>query len=226
MNKNRIFSNKTVVLFDVDKTLFDDQTQKLFIKFLYKKGKISLYKYTKLLFTFLLYKLHLLPFVNNIREKAFEITKGWNVKEIEELSREFFNKILISHFINRSKEEILKHKKRGNIVILFSTSWNIIIKPVKEYLNTDYQISTEIESKQNIFTGKIKSRAVYGIDKVKIINKFLKNNNLDKNKIIAYADHISDFNLLKFVDIPVAVNPDYKLRKIAKKNNWLIYNWK
>lgn len=112
MNKNRIFPKKLVVLFDVDKTLFDEQTQKLFIKFLYKKGKISPFKLIKLLLTFFLYKLHLLPFVGNIREKAFEITKGWNIQEIENLSKEFFNKILLDHLINKSKEEIIKHKKR------------------------------------------------------------------------------------------------------------------
>lgn len=39
---------------------------------------------------------------------------------------------------------------------------------------------------------------------------------------VFYADHISDLELLEFVDVPICVNPDARLRRIAKARDWKI----
>ena len=41
-------------------------------------------------------------------------------------------------------------------------------------------------------------------------------------RIFAYSDSIHDLPLLEFSDMPSAVSPDNKLRKIAEERNWLV----
>ena len=53
----------------------------------------------------------------------------------------------------------------------------------------------------------------------------MKNKNLEwksfKNSYF-YSDSINDLPLLELVNKPIAVNPDQKLKSIAKKRNWHI----
>ena len=41
-------------------------------------------------------------------------------------------------------------------------------------------------------------------------------------KIFAYSDSIHDLPLLELSDIPSAISPDKKLRKVAEERKWIV----
>ena len=58
-------------------------------------------------------------------------------------------------------------------------------------------------------------------------NQWMKNKNLEWKsfkKSYFYSDSINDLPLLELVNKPIAVNPDRKLKSMAKKRNWHILN--
>ena len=214
-----------VVFFDVDRTIVDDQTQKLFIKYLNSKHYISKWIVTKLSLYFLLYKFHLLPNVDDVRKKAYKVISGWRVEDLKRISNEFFNEVIIKHIHKEAFEKIIEHKKTGDIIVLFSASWDFLIEPLRNYLDVPYIIATRIKSEEGKFSGELLSGAVYGKNKTILAQRFLEKCNVNRMNSIAYGDHHSDLPLLEYVNYPIVVNPDIRLKKIAQKRSWVIYDW-
>ncbi|MGH7338800.1 MAG: HAD family hydrolase, partial [Myxococcota bacterium] len=48
----------------------------------------------------------------------------------------------------------------------------------------------------------------------------------DLTKSYAYADSLSDLPMLESVGHPVAVNPDPRLRRIARERRWAVERWR
>jgi phosphoserine phosphatase len=40
-----------------------------------------------------------------------------------------------------------------------------------------------------------------------------------------YSDHVSDQPVFEWADVPVAVNPHGKLRRLAEERGWAIEDW-
>ncbi len=215
-------NHKFTVFFDVDNTLIKGQSQFEFIKYIKKKKYISLIKYFGLVVLFLLYKIHILPNVDYFRKVGLKVIKNWRVYKTKEVINNFFNEVLKDRIYKQAEELINEHKAKKHIVILFSTAWEEILLPLKEYLNVDYLISTKVIKNHDYFTGEVKGDAVYGHQKVIRAQQFLESRHLDRRNTFAYADHYSDSALLEFVNYPVVVNPDEKMEKLAIKMNWQI----
>lgn len=223
---NEMHSEKKVVFFDVDRTIVDDQTQKMFVNYLDSKHYIAKWLVIKLLFLFILYKFHLLPKVDNVRKNTYKIINGWNVEDLKKISNEFFNEVIVKHIYKEAFDKIVEHKNSGDIVILFSASWDFLIEPLRSYLDVPYIIATRLKSKDGKFNGELLSGAVYGKNKTILAQRFLEKCNINRLHSIAYGDHYSDLPLLEFVNHPVVVNPDARLKRIAQKRSWLINEWR
>ena len=79
---------------------------------------------------------------------------------------------------------------------------------------------TDPEYKDSVFTGKVEGTPNFSEEKVKRIKIWMKSDHFER--IFAYSDSIHDLPLLEFSDIPSAISPDKKLRKIAEERNWLV----
>ena len=64
-----------------------------------------------------------------------------------------------------------------------------------DYLHVDSYLTTTLETKEGYYTGVIRSM-VYGNYKTEVVNKFIKENDLNLETAWAYGDHISDQPLL------------------------------
>ena len=64
-------SDKVLVVFDVDGTLINEQTQKIFLNILRQERIATLSDFMILSFWFIAYKLHIIKDTNYIRNKAY-----------------------------------------------------------------------------------------------------------------------------------------------------------
>ena len=79
---------------------------------------------------------------------------------------------------------------------------------------------TDPEYKNNVFTGKVEGSPNFSEEKVRRIKIWMKSYHFEK--IFAYSDSIHDLPLLEFSNIPPAISPDKKLRKIAEERKWMV----
>ncbi len=213
---------KSVVFFDIDGVLMKAQTQELFVKFLFFKKKMSTWKVSVIILWFLAYKMGIVKDVVRIREFAFKVFEGWDAATMNQLMDQFYEKYL-SLNLNPSLIERLKmHQLRGDVVIILSATIKEIAEYLARNLNVNAVIATELEILDGKYTGKIKGDIPYGEIKSKFIEEFILKNNFSLNETYAYADHITDLPMLKLVRRPVVINPESKLRVIAKDLGWEI----
>ncbi len=211
---------KGVAVFDLDGTIINGQSQFLFLNFLVKNKKISIFSITPLLIWFLLYKFNLVSSPNKAFGYALKIFQKLTYEELSKLAIDFTNDEYFNSKKNKKILELIeKHKKEGNLIILLSTAIDIITKKISEQLKIDYCISSVVEQEKNKI---INIKVVNGLSKLDELKSFFKKNNLETENTYAYGDDISDLPVLMFAKHRVAVNPSRKLKKYAKNNNWII----
>jgi len=212
---------RKVALFDLDGTLINEQSQKLFLKFVYRKGIIDFIFYIKIYVWFFLYKIHLVNNPKIVLEKVVPFLQDKSVLFIDEIVNEFFNTILVNHFNNHVTKILADHKRDGFEIILASNSFSFLVEKVARFLEVKYFLGTELEVKNGVFTGKI-INTMYGEDKVFHITSLVQRESLDLSDSFAYTDHYSDVSMLELCSNPILVNPDKILRRIGKKRGWKI----
>jgi HAD superfamily hydrolase (TIGR01490 family) len=210
-----------LAIFDLDNTLLKESAYLSMVNFFYKKKLVSKFFYLKAIFWLVFFKLRVIRNPKKIMERAFSFLKNKKESAFRDVLGDFFEeKYMFEQALN-----ILKgHKKNGKKILLVSNSFEQILEIVANLLEIDYFIGTKLEIKNGRFTGKIEGDTMYGENKVLAINKFLEEKGMSLEGSWGYSDHHSDIPLLKMVENPVAVNPDRKLLKVAKKLKWPVLN--
>jgi len=214
--------DKRAVFLDLDKTLIKGHSQKLFMRYLLKKGLLSKRLCFRIAFQYFCYEIGILDNFKQLRKDAFSMLKGISVKNMSKLYDEFF-KSIISPRLRLSMINVINlHKQRGDILILITASMYEIAERISDSLGLDHIISTELEIKESLYTGRILKGPVYADEKAKTANKFMQDNHLSLYESYCYTDHISDLPLLLLVDNPIAVSPGGALRQISIRMGWPI----
>jgi len=147
--------------------------------------------------------------------------KGWNVQVFESTSREFFKSRLRRKIIPEMLKIVEEHKSKGHDVIIVTSALREIVAPIAEWLTIDELIASEVEIDKDRYTGIIR-RLPVGKMRIQVISDYCIRHNVDIEESFAYSDHYSDIPMLRGVGNPVAVNPERKMRKYAKKHGWKI----
>ena len=217
--------NKEIAIFDLDNTLTEGYSQKLFISFLFKKGLFPWYLYSELLIWFSLYKLGILKNPDRIMRKAFKLFRGHSFSEVQGIVEMFFNDVMRTSFYPEAEKLVHDHLQKKRLVILATSVLGPIAERAGKFLKISHVISTKLEIVEDVYTGEVVGDVIYGHNKYLALNNFFKENNLQDYSTWAYSDHISDLEVLENADFSIAVNPDPKLFDIAKERGWQIINF-
>jgi HAD superfamily hydrolase (TIGR01490 family) len=215
-----------LVILDMDGVIINGQSQKVLLNFLFKKRIIKSFFYFKIYFWFILYKLNLINNPKKIMNFAFSFLKGKKEEEVNKIIAKFFDVELKRFIFPEIIDIINEHKLKSRKIIIISNATDLIVKKIANYFNIKDFIGTQLEVVNGVFSGKILGEIVYGKQKLIMLNNFLKETNLNTKNSFVYTDHISDLPLLLASMNPIVVNPERRLLKQAKKNNWKIYNFK
>jgi len=218
-------SKQDIVFFDVDNTLFDGYTQQYFVYFLRSKKKLDLLHMLVGAAWFTFYKLHL------IRTEAWGMNmllsrlKGLNKEEYNNLFDEYVETVVFPRLYPAALRQIKKHKQEGARVILLSTSLEPIVKRIAGHVDADQYVATNISFREGRCTGKIDGHAVSGTYKYQWAKEYLSQRG-DIETVYVYADHYSDYPLLKIANRPIVVNPNKSIGKIAQRHKWTTVEYK
>lgn len=215
--------SRTVAVFDFDDVLFQGQSQKALLNFLYQKGKISHIHFYSLALWFVLYKLRIVKDPMFVRKRALRLFRGWKVTATKELFQEFYKYVIRPKFSSRVLSLIHKHHWSGRTIVLASASLELILNEVCLDLGIDHYVATRLESVAGRYTGAISGEVPYGESKVHVLRSLFSQKGLTWKGSFAYTDHISDLPLLEAVENPCVVAPDPLLKEEAKNRGWRRY---
>jgi len=139
---------------------------------------------------------------------------------LEVLSEELFEDVIKPNIYPRAPELIAESRRAGVRQVLVSGALDFTMRPLARHLGVDDLIANQLEFVDHRATGKLKKPFVAGATKAEIMRDYARAHDVDLAESWAYSDSFSDFPMLAVVGHPTAVNPDFRLRRIARSYDW------
>ena len=97
--------------------------------------------------------------------------------------------------------------------------------PLAGFLGIDTVLATALEFLGEECTGRVAGIPMLGQEKRERVLRFISEAGEDPKECAFYSDSIFDVPLLESVGHPVAVNPDLRLRRVARSRGWRILSF-
>lgn len=136
------------------------------------------------------------------------------------LSEECFDTVVRPALFPNARALVKRCRDEGQEVILVSGALDFVLEHLVAYLGASSLIANRLEFKDNYATGRLLRPIVAGPEKARLIRDHAKEAGHDLAHCYAYSDSYSDVPMLSVVGHPAAVNPDGKLRRLAKAYGW------
>lgn len=150
-------------------------------------------------------------YLKHIQGKSFKQVKNIAKKVIK------YHKDRVYRY---TRDLIKKLKKQNYFLLAISGSPSLIVEEYARTIGFNKFFGTEIEVIDGKFTANLNAKSAY--HKSEIVKQLAKDLNLDLKKSIAIGDTEGDIQMLSLVGKPIAFNPNARLAKVAKKQNWEI----
>lgn len=210
---------EAAIIFDVDKTIITSASGKVFAKLAIKRGVLPIWTLILIPIYFIYYYFGRMGIA--FFEKKFPVLEGKTREQLLAVSRECFAKYLKHHIYQEAVDIIKEAKAKSILVLLATSSIDIIVKPIADFLGVEY-FATRMEFEGEISTGRFISPPLFGREKKNQVLAYLEKKQIDPCRCAFYTDSVNDLPLLEAVGHPVAVNPDMVLKKIAAQRGWEI----
>lgn len=206
--------------FDVDHTLTRHSTGRRFAFLGVRKGDFPVSALLTMPFYYTCYRIGFMPIQK--LDRSFPFLRGKTREELEELAAIAFEQWIKKDIYPEAAQLIKTLQVRGTRVILASSSLDILIKPLAQYLEVKEYISSSLEFLDHRSTGNLFGFPAFGDEKRRFVLEFLEQNEGSPEECCFYSDSITDLPLLEAVAHPIAVNPDPRLFFVAKQRGWPI----
>jgi HAD superfamily hydrolase (TIGR01490 family) len=157
-------------------------------------------------------------------EVLFSVYAGLSEDRLEILSGEVFEKVLRPALFPFARDLVEQSKRAGHEVVLVSGALECVLEHLRILLGADSVIANRLEMKNRVATGKILRPVVAGPTKAVLVRNHAKSRGHELDHCFAYSDSYSDVPMLSVVGHPAAVNPDSRLRLLAKAYDWPVFD--
>ena len=177
-------------VYDFDKTIYNGETLNDFYRFYLIKKPWKIYTVIFQLWYFLLYVLKIIN-LEKLKENFLRFLNGENTGELKKLIREFWEKkeSKINLWV---KDEILKNKKETEILVAISASPTFLIIDRLRLMGFDVVIGTDFLFESTKFHSHITSKNCKNYEKVRRLDKWAEDNNIQYDIVNFYSDSIAD----------------------------------
>ena len=118
-----------------------------------------------------------------------------------------------------------KHLDDGDVLALITGSSFYLAEIFGDKWGFTHIVANRFLVEGEYFTGEAQEPLCYGEGKVHYAEKIAAEHGVQLDDCIFYTDSISDLPLLEKVGSPIAVHPDYHLKRLAQKRGWEIALW-
>ena len=165
--------------------------------------------------------------LDKVNRKAFNEVfyasyRGLSEDRLVELAHELFVEVL-RPAIHPGTPQLLEQSRRAGCRIVFVTgALDFTMTELSAHLGADDLIANRMHFVEGVATGRVVPPIVEGAHKALIVRDYCVREGLALDKSHAYSDSFSDYPMLTVVGHPAAVNPDLRLRNVARAYEWPI----
>ncbi len=205
---------QAAAIFDVDRTLVRGHTERLFFWYLVRQGRLKVADALAFLS-----RLAANP-QQRFNDKTY--LRGLSVEDAVRLAGECYLRLISPRLSPLAVAQVRRHHEEGCQIVLLTGSLAILMLPLKEAVGADWLIATEVMARDGFFTGEILGLHPRGKNKWLLVQELSRRQGFDLSRCYAYGDHYEDLAVFQGVGHPVAVNPSWRLRRLARRQRWPI----
>ena len=218
---------RTAVFFDVDGTIVSTTIVHYYVQF--RSHLLPTFLRPFWLAWFAL-KVVYYFFLDKVSRTRFNLVfyrnyRGLNAESVKQLAGEQFETYVHPKLFPAALDCIREHQSRGDLIVLVTGSLDFIIQPLADYLRADDALTVQLEEAHGKFTGELTTLPLSEEEKVRAIQAFVEQHNVDLAASYAYGDSRADLPMLECVGNPIVVNPSKGLRQVAIESGWEISEW-
>lgn len=157
-------------------------------------------------------------------EFFYRYYSGLTEDRLVTLSEELFEDVMKPAIFPKARDLIDEARRAGCKIVLVTGALDFTMLPLARYLGADDLIANKMQFVGGIATGKVIPPIIEGANKANAVRDYCVKHQLALDKSHAYSDSASDYAMLAVVGRPTAVNPDIRLRALARSYNWPVLN--
>ncbi|MBD0323845.1 MAG: HAD-IB family hydrolase [Aldersonia sp.] len=147
---------------------------------------------------------------------------GHTTDEMQAIANRLFTNRLAGQIYPQAWQLVRAHDAAGHTLVVASSATSFQIEPAARELGIDNVLSTPVELRDGVGTGRIAGRTLWGEGKAAAVADFAATHGVDLQRSYGYANGTEDEAFLAEVGIPIALNPDKGLTRKATERNWPI----
>jgi len=206
--------------FDVDHTLTRRSSGARYIALAMQKGVLPRRLLVVVGWYALTYRLGL--FKLRPYAEGFPYLKNLSLATLTSLAQESFESHLKDDMFSDGLALVRKSHADGRRVVLATSSLDIIVAPLAQYIGVNEVLATSLEFRSGKCTGRLAGAPMFRAEKKERVLEYAAEKGIAISDCSFYSDSIYDLPLLEAVGHPVAVNPDFRLRCLARKRGWAL----
>ena len=208
-------------IFDVDHTLVNGSSGRHFIVSAIKEGVLPGSVLLSIPLVYLRYRLGRLK-PSHINRELPQV-KGVDRPTLDRIAELTYTKRLEPAIFDDAIKFLDELRESNQEIAIATSSVDIIVGPLAERLKISTIISSSMEfDDENRCTGRFIDSPIFGEAKRIKVVAYLEERGIDPESCAFYSDSVYDLPLLQAIGKPVAVNPDYLLKRHAKREGWEI----
>ena len=205
----------------MDKTLIAVNSGVSFMRYSLRRGKTTRWKVMKSIVYYLLYRYDFLDMKKAYHDSLRPLI-GIQEEELKQFCREWFEDEVRHLIYPEARNYVRHHLNQGERVVIISNAFTYAVAPLARYLDVPHVLATQLEVSQGLFTGNYLEPLCFRHGKVFWAERLAEELGEEVGRSTFYTDSITDLPLLERVGNPQVVNPDPKLRSLAKHRGWPI----
>jgi HAD superfamily hydrolase (TIGR01490 family) len=212
-------------LFDMDRTLVRVESASLYVKHQRRIGEATWQDMVKLGYWLLQYNLGLLD-LKRVADKSIHKIRGVPETALAARCDDWFRRDVERHITDAGRLAVRRHKAAGDVCAIVTATSPYAARPLATLLGIEHVVCTVFEvDEKGLFTGRAEDPLCFGEGKATRAERLLDALGLSMDHAVFYTDSVHDLPLVERVGEAVCVNPDPRLRRIARKRGYRIERW-
>lgn len=210
----------------MDRTLVRTDTATLYTRYRRDTGDASWKDTLQVAWWLLRYTAGVID-VERVATEALQAFRGreesWMIRSCAE---DWFPKYVLPEVCEAGRAAVRRHAEAGDLLAIVTGATPYAARPLAAELGIEHVVCTELEvDDSGRFTGRARDPLCFGHGKIERARRFAAAQGFALEDATFYSDSITDLPLLELVKTPIAVNPDRRLRGIAKRRGWRVERW-
>jgi HAD superfamily hydrolase (TIGR01490 family) len=210
--------------FDLDGTLLLGNTGKLWVRRERREGRVTALQMLQAGWYLLGYRFGLVG-IEGALAKALRTIEGDAEDELAAAVRRWYADEVAPLAAPGAFAVVEEHREAGHRLVVLTSSSPWAAEEACRQFGLQHALSMRYEVRDGRFSGRPERPVCYGEGKVAVAERFAAEHGVDLDGSWFYSDSITDRPMLERVAHPVAVSPDTRLRRLARRRGWPVVSW-